>query len=127
LGFNSALKNGLYLFSNLVYDQEESGTKFVSGLYYTSDSYFGPETRNFFDNSNVNPLGIQIGLEQNLWKEKLVFQADFISGKHSLGELVIGGAYFLTKNWVLSAGYQIPTFQSKSVNALVFELTFIPH
>jgi hypothetical protein len=38
-----------------------------------------------------------------------------------------GGAYFLTKNWVLSAGYQIPTFQSKSVNALVFELTFIPH
>jgi hypothetical protein len=97
LGFNSALKNGLYLFSNLVYDQEESGTKFVSGLYYTSDSYFGPETRNFFDNSNVNPLGIQIGLEQNLWKEKLVFQADFINGKHSLGELVIWWGLFFNK------------------------------
>lgn len=127
LGINPSFTNGLYAFSNLVYDQEDSGTKFVSGLYYTSDSYFGPETRNFSDQSGFNSIGIQLGLEQNLWKEKLVFQADFISGKHSLGELVVGGAYFLTKNWVISAGYQIPTFQSKSVQALVFELTFIPH
>ena len=127
MGVNPALKNGVYAFSNLVYDHEHSGTKLVGGLYYTSDSYFGPETRNFSDYAGLNSLGIQMGLEQNLWKEKLVFQADFISGKHSLGELVVGGAYFLTKNWVLSAGYQIPTCQSKSVNALVFELTFIPH
>ena len=102
------------------------GAKIVTGLYYTSDGYFGAESRNFFENDFFRKIGLQAGIEQNIWKEKLLFQADFISGKHALGELVLGGAYVISKHWILSAGLQIPTFQSKSTNAFVFELTFVP-
>jgi len=125
-GLSGDMKSGVYLYSNGVYKIEKSGTKIVTGLYYTSDGYFGIETRNFFENDTFRKVGLQAGIEQNLWKEKLLFQADFISGKHALGELVLGGAYFLSDHWILSAGLQIPTFQSKSTNAFVFELTFVP-
>lgn len=125
-GTNQALNGGSYLYTNAVYKNEKNGIKLVSGLYRTSDGYFGPETRNFSDNAELKKLGIQVGIEKNLWKEKLLFQADFISGRHALGEIVIGGAYFLSKHMVLSAGYQIPTFQSKSIKAAVIEFTWVP-
>lgn len=125
-GFTSNMDNGIYVYSNGIYKIEKLGTKFVTGLYYTSDGYFGAESRNFFENDFFKKIGLQAGIEQNIWKEKLLFQADFISGKHALGELVLGGAYVISKHWILSAGLQIPTFQSKSTNAFVFELTFVP-
>ena len=95
-------------------------------FYTTTDNYFGPESRNVVEAGALKSLGIQLGVEQNIWAERLLFQADFISGKHSLGEVVIGGAYYVTKHWVLSAGIQIPTFNSQSQPASVFELTFVP-
>jgi hypothetical protein len=125
-GFTSNMNHGIYLYSNGIYKIEKLGTKIVTGLYYTTDGYFGAESRNFFENDTFRKIGLQAGIEQNLWKEKLLFQADFISGKHALGELVLGGAYFISEHWILSAGLQIPTFQSKSTNAFVFELTFVP-
>jgi len=126
VGFTQAGQSGAYLYANSVYYNEHSHTKFVSGLYTTTDNYFGPETRNFSETAALKSIGIQLGVEQNLWAEKLLFQADFISGKHSLGEVVIGGAYFVSKHWVLSAGMQIPTFNSQSQPASVFELTYVP-
>ena len=125
-GFTQAGQSGAYLYGNSVYHNEHSHTKFVSGLYYTTDNYFGPETRNVSESDALKSIGIQLGVEQNLWAEKLLFQADFISGKHSIGEVVIGGAYFVSKHWVLSAGIQIPTFNSQSQPASVFELTYVP-
>ena len=125
-GFTQVGQGGTYLYGNGVYVNEHTHTKWVSGLYYTSDNYFGPESRNFTDEGALKSLGIQLGVEQNIWAERLLFQADFISGKHSLGEVVIGGAYYVSKHWVLSAGIQIPTFHSQSQPASVFELTFVP-
>ena len=125
-GFTQVGQGGTYLYGNGVYVNEQTHTKWVSGLYYTSDNYFGPESRNFMEEGALKSLGIQLGVEQNIWAERLLFQADFISGKHSLGEVVIGGAYYVSKHWVLSAGIQIPTFHSQSQPASVFELTFVP-
>lgn len=125
-GFTQVGQGGTYLYGNGVYVNEHTHTKWVSGLYYTSDNYFGPESRNFMEEGALKSLGIQLGVEQNIWAERLLFQADFISGKHSLGEVVIGGAYYVSKHWVLSAGIQIPTFHSQSQPASVFELTFVP-
>ncbi|MHA8075447.1 hypothetical protein [Aquirufa sp. TARAVU-A1A] len=125
-GFTQVGQGGTYLYGNGVYVNEHTHTKWVSGLYYTTDNYFGPESRNFTDEGALKSLGIQLGVEQNIWEERLLFQADFISGKHSLGEVVIGGAYYVSKHWVLSAGIQIPTFNSQSQPASVFELTFVP-
>lgn len=125
-GFTQLGQGGTYLYGNGVFVNEHTHTKWVSGLYYTSDNYFGPESRNFTDDGALKSLGIQLGVEQNIWEERLLFQADFISGKHSLGEVVIGGAYYVSQHWVVSAGIQIPTFNSQSQPASVFELTFVP-
>jgi hypothetical protein len=125
-GFTQVGQGGTYLYGNGVYVNEHTHTKWVSGLYYTSDNYFGPESRNFMEEGALKSLGIQLGVEQNIWSERLLFQADFISGKHSLGEMVIGGAYYVSNHWVLSAGIQIPTFHSQSQPAYVYELTFVP-
>ena len=124
IGLSSLAEGGTYAYSNGVYRLEN--TKFVGGLYYTSDAYFGPESRGIGTSGVLGKFGFQAGIERNLWKEKLLFQADFISGKHSLGEVVIGGAYFISKNVVLSVGYQKPTMGSKSQDAVVFEITYIP-
>ena len=125
-GFTQVGQGGAYLFGNGVYINEHTHTKWVSGLYYSTDNYFGPEPRNFMEEGALKSMGIQLGVEQNIWEDRLLFQADFISGKHSLGEAVIGGAYYVSKHWVLSAGIQIPTFHSQSQPASVFELTFVP-
>lgn len=125
-GFTQIGQAGAYLYGNSVYINEHTHTKWVSGLYYSTDNYFGPESRNFIEDGTLKSIGLQLGVEQNIWAERLLFQADFISGRHSLGEVVIGGAYYVSKHWVLSAGIQIPTFNSQSQPASVFELTFVP-
>jgi hypothetical protein len=125
-GFTQIGQAGAYLYGNSVYINEHTHTKWVSGLYYSTDNYFGPESRNFIEGGALKSIGLQLGVEQNIWAERLLFQADFISGRHSLGEVVIGGAYYVSKHWVLSAGIQIPTFNSQSQPASVFELTFVP-
>ncbi len=120
-------KSGTYGYSNAVYTNEAFGIKLIGGLYYTSDSFFGREERNHISQRGIlSSTGVQFGVEQNLWKDKLFFQADFISGSHALGEAVLGGAYFFHPNWVLSLGYQIPTNNSLSINSLVIEMTFVP-
>ncbi|MBN8671370.1 MAG: hypothetical protein ACK4EY_00895 [Flavipsychrobacter sp.] len=126
LGLNTIDKGGAYCYVNGVYNVEKTGTKLIGGIYSSTDGMFGSETRNWITSGMLQYVGIQAGVEQNIWKEKLLFQADFISGKHNIGEVVVGGAYCVTQKWVVSAGYQIPTFNSKSVDALVFELTYVP-
>ncbi len=118
----STLKGGSYCFSNFIYNNEAIDLKTILGLYCASNSFFGEGDRLI----GKSLIGVQAGLEKSIIKDKILFQADFISGQHNFGELVIGGAYFLTKNWILSAGYQIPTFSSSSVNSIVLELTYSP-
>lgn len=129
LGATLTMKTKLvdYTFLNTVFTYEKLGIKVVPGLYYISDGFVGKESRNSLtSNSNIDKIGFQAGMEKNLWKDKLYIQGDFISGKHSLGEAVLGAAYFISKTWVISGGYQIPTFKSKSEKSLVLELTFVP-
>lgn len=130
VGFTTTrqIQSGLYGFSNLVFTDDALGLKTVLGLYYASNSFFGEGNR--LISGTTAPahdiIGLQFGMEKSILKDKLFFQADFISGQHNLGELVLGGAYTLSRNWILSAGYQIPTFGSKSIDAVVIEFTFNP-
>ncbi|GAA4466028.1 hypothetical protein GCM10023093_19350 [Nemorincola caseinilytica] len=126
LGMNRDRECGAYVYSNGVYLAERTKTKLVGGVYYASDGYFGPETRNWSEDRLLRRFGLQWGIEQNLWKDKLFFQTDYISGKHSLGQIVFGGAYCLTRQWVVSSGIQLATENSKALNELVFELTYVP-
>lgn len=115
-------KTGGYYYINNVYKNETIGLKITSGIYYATNSFIG-EGKRFYSNDG---LGFHSGIEKSIIHRKIVFQSDFISGQHSLGELVIGGAYFLTKDLILSGGYQIPTFNSLANKAAVFELTYNP-
>lgn len=108
-------------YANYILKNEEIGIKLVTGLYYATNSYFGEGSRLLCTN-----IGVQMGVEKSIIKGKWYFQSDFISGKHSLGDIIIGSAFFLSKKWVISTGYQLPTFNSSSQKALVVELTYIP-
>ena len=69
-------------------------------------------------------MGLQTGIERNLWKNRLILQADYISGKHSVSNSVIGLAYAINQRWIVSGGYQRNPYQH--TNAAIFELTYIP-
>jgi hypothetical protein len=59
-------------------------------------------------------------------RDKLFFQADFFTGQHNLGALIIGGAYYLTNRLIISSGYQIPNMHGSAYKACVIELTYNP-
>lgn len=119
-------QRGGYVYANQVFHNDRTGTKLVGGVYYSSDSFFGDETRNVKVHGALSKVGLQAGMEQNLWRKRIFFQADYIGGKHAFGEVVVGGAGLLNDTWILSAGYQIPTLESRSVKALVVEATLVP-
>ncbi|OLY90938.1 hypothetical protein SAMN05444008_1173 [Cnuella takakiae] len=118
----TVLRKGGYAYANMVLNEEAVGFKAVAGLYGATNSFFGAGSRLGGD----VPIGIQAGMEQALVKDKVVLQADYISGRHNISEVVLGGACYLNSKWILSAGYQLPGRLSKSVHALVLELTYNP-
>ncbi|NBO72700.1 MAG: hypothetical protein EBU66_13440 [Bacteroidetes bacterium] len=126
LGLNMLGSASTYLYANSIYHVVSTKTKCIVGIYYTSDGFFGDEQRSLFTNGILRYVGFQFGFEQHLLHDKLVFQSDLITGKHDLGENVTGLAYFLTERWILSAGYQLPLFNSTSKDAVVIELTYAP-
>lgn len=117
----SQVRDGGMAWCNVAYARKDLGLKCVVGPYYASKSYFGEGRRLFND-----AIGLQAGLEKSLLPDRLVLQTDFISGTHDLGEVVPGAACRLSGHWVMSVGYQVPTFSSSSVHALVLELTYDP-
>ena len=96
--------------------------KLVTGIYFGNNNYFDDKTR--FSN-NIQKVGIQLGVEYQLIKDKLFFQSDFISGKTAMSNLIIGGAYKCSKHAIISTGYQIPNDKNKFAKGIILELTFI--
>jgi hypothetical protein len=64
-------------------------------------------------------------LSEIFGKKNSYFRPILLVGSTRWAKL-LGGAYFISKNVVLSAGYQMPTMGSKSQDAVVFEITYIP-
>lgn len=118
--FPSKLKDfQYYMYLNNKYELEKA--KFIAGLYVGNHQYFGDEPR--FSNG-LKDIGVQLGIEYEII-EKLFFQADFMSGKTPLSNLIIGGAYKLNKNIILSSGFQIPNTKNTSSNGVIFEFTYV--
>jgi len=125
-GYSQGFHFGGYAYSNLVTVIPKIQSKLITGLYYGSDGFLGPGDRNPLFPSESDPIGFQIGLEQEVIKEKLVLLAEGISGKHAYGLIALGMAYHVTHHWVLSGGYQFSNQGSSSANSLVIEFTYIP-
>jgi hypothetical protein len=124
-GFAQGGHFGTYDYLNFVTIIPKHKSKIISGIYYGSDSFLGPEDRIDWING-YTLLGYQIGLEQPIIEDKLLFIAENISGLHNLGETTLGGAYYVSDHWVLSAGFQFSNPGSKTPEALVVEFTYVP-
>lgn len=98
-------------------------TRLVAGLYNGNNNFFGKESR--ISGSAWIP-GIQFGLEQNIFRNKVFFQLDYFSGKNALSNLIPGFAYRIQKRVILSAGWQIPANKLSSSSGLIFEFTLVP-
>jgi predicted lactoylglutathione lyase len=109
-----------YIYLNNRFEFEK--TKLVAGFYMGNNNYFGKETR--FSN-NLQHIGIQLGFEYEIMSDKLFLQADFISGRNSMSNVIFWGAYRFTEHLILSSGFQIPNTTSTSSNGLILELTYI--
>lgn len=123
-GFASQKDFGSFSYLNVVTIPVKWKSKIITGFYYATKSFLGAGTRNWVDTKL--PVGIQLGLEQTIIEEKLFFIAENISGRHSLGETTIGGAFYISGHWVLSAGYQFANPGSATLNVGVMELTYVP-
>ena len=125
-GFSAGMHFGTYNYLNLVTAIPKYQLKIVTGMNHGSESFLGPGDLNPLLPADYDPVGFQIGLEQEILKEKILLLAEHISGDHSLGVSVLGLGYHLTEHWVLSAGYQFSSSGNSTPNSLVFELTFVP-
>lgn len=101
---------------------ELKNVKLIAGLYSGDNNYFGKEYRL---NTTIHDIGLQAGVEYQLVKDRLSFQADFISGKTAVSNLIAGFAYNLNTHWILSAGYQMTNNRKLFSNGTVVEITFI--
>ncbi|MBX7183138.1 MAG: hypothetical protein K1X82_13590 [Bacteroidia bacterium] len=109
-----------YLFINNKYELKK--TKLIAGFYAGNNNYFGTEPR--FSNG-MKTFGVQVGIEYEIIHEKLFLQADFISGRTPMSNLILGGAYKLSNHWIISSGFQIPNSKKTSSSGLIVELTFV--
>ena len=87
--------------------------KFYLGAYQTNVAYAGPGDR----------VGVLLGTEIPLVKDKLHFMADYISGNSDISVGVIGGVWYLPSKWQISLGAQVPAPRSHNAYGVVLELT----
>lgn len=113
-----------YSYLNMITILLRTNSKIITGAYYGNNNFLGTEER--IHMIPGSPVGIQAGLEQTIIREKLLFIAENISGRHVLGEVTVGGAYYVSDSWLLSCGFQFANKGSTTSNALVLELTYAP-
>ncbi len=124
-GAHRALINYNYL--NLAIDLKKTNTRIMVGGHTFTKAFAGDACGRELSNAN-NPLfpGFQLGIDQSLIKDKLKFIADFISGRHTLGEISGGLEYVIHHQWDIAFGYQLPNPNSLAQQGLIFQLTYFP-
>lgn len=125
-GFAPGMQNGSFSYLNMVTAIPQIHAKVVTGLNHGTDSFLGPGDRNPVFSTTYDPVGYQLGLEQELIREILLLQVEHISGSHNLGVSVLGLGVHLSEHWVISAGYQFSSHGNPTPNSLVFEFTYVP-
>lgn len=125
-GYSVGMHFGNFTYLNVVTAIPRYHLKLITGVNHGSESFLGPGDLNPLFSSSFDPIGYQVGLEQEILKEKLMLQAEHISGEHTLGVSVLGLGYHLTDHWILSAGYQFSSAGNNTPNSVIVEFTFVP-
>jgi hypothetical protein len=117
-GVNPARQSRQVRFQNFTWGVSEltlteGGLKAYVGAYYANTAYAGPGARG----------GFMLGTAVPIIKDKVHFQADFISGRRDISVGVVGAVFFLPNKWQLSLGAQLPAPRSGNPYGAVIELT----
>jgi len=92
----------------------ETQNKLILGMYYSNELYSG----------TGNNLGVMAGLEGVLIKERMTFQADFMSGNNLMSVINIGLGLNITKDWEFGAAAQLPVPGSSNPRGILFQLSY---
>ncbi|MBC3784895.1 hypothetical protein [Spirosoma utsteinense] len=84
------------------------------GVYGANSRYAGEGRR----------TGYQAGFDAGIFYQKVHLLGDFISGQHSLGQLILGVEVYAGKHFPLSIGWQ--RANQDGAQALVLQLTYNP-
>ncbi|MFO0806640.1 MAG: hypothetical protein U0791_26340 [Gemmataceae bacterium] len=68
-------------------------------------------------------FGGLFGVEIPIIKDRLHFQADWITGNRDISTVVVGGVILFENQWQLSLGAQLPAPRSNNPYGVVVELT----
>lgn len=130
VGTQTGLSNGghfgTYNYLNVVTALPQYQLKLITGFNVGTESFLGYGDLNPLLPTIYDPVGYQVGIEKELIHDKLLLQAEHISGEHSLGLTALGLGYHVTSHWVLSLGYQFSNNNNPTPNSVVFEFTFVP-
>ncbi|MCB9073426.1 MAG: hypothetical protein H6623_07370 [Bdellovibrionaceae bacterium] len=111
---HGTLSYGQVLFINSKWLITSKKIKFVFGLLKGNNHYL----------SSTLPI-VQTGVEWPIINEKIHFIADYISGSTENSVGVIGAAFFVTQEFIISFGYQYPSYHSNNPTAFVIEITWV--
>lgn len=100
-----------FLSSELVIPGTE--IKFNLGSYYVNQAFAGPGT----------DLGYMVGADIPLIKDKLHFEADYLSGTSALSVGTVGLEVLFAKGWQLGAGIQLPSPGSNNPQGIAIQLS----
>jgi hypothetical protein len=91
----------------------DEGASFYAGGYYANTAYGGPGNR----------FGGLFGIEVPIIKDRLHFQADWITGNRDISQIVVGGVIMFENQWQLSIGGMLPAPRSHNPYGVVIEFT----
>jgi hypothetical protein len=87
--------------------------------------YLGAFFANSYYLNSRDTFQFMAGLEIPVIPNTFHFMADHIHGQHNFGVSVVGGVFFPTPHFAISAGIQLPNSGTNNPQAAVLELTWI--
>lgn len=103
-----------YLYANVAGSLHDEHYNWSMGIYTANPRYTGEGPR----------AGFQAGFDAGIFYQKVHLLGDWVSGSHSLGQLVLGGEVYLGRHFPLAIGWQ--RTNRDGAQALVIQLTYNP-
>lgn len=103
-----------YAYTNLAGSVYDEHYNWSMGVYAANSRYAGEGRR----------TGYQAGFDAGIFYQKVHLLGDWISGQHSLGQLLVGVEVYVGKHFPVSVGWQ--RVNKDGSQALVLQLTYNP-
>ncbi|WP_080237387.1 hypothetical protein [Spirosoma rigui] len=103
-----------YVYAHVAGSVHDEHYNWSMGVYTANSRYAGEGRRS----------GYQAGFDAGIFYQKVHLLGDWISGQHSMGQLIVGVEVYALKHFPLSVGWQ--RANQDGAQALVLQLTYNP-